>query len=130
MIHWHHVDVILKLNHSTNDLIGSTLPMVMFFFRMMSWSELFTTGILKQILTRFYIIIILSMQSNPTASSVSSCWKIIGYLCERFPVLAFQGTSTIQPTEKNEFFPSILTVTSTESGVCSIHITLVKWGLK
>ena len=59
------------------------------------------------------------MQSNPTASSVSSCWKIIGYVCERFPVLAFQGTSTIQPTEKNEFFPSTLTVTSTESGVCS-----------
>ena len=99
----------------TNDLIGSTLPMIMFFFRMISWSELFTTGILKKNLSPFFIIIKLCVQSNPSGSSVSSCWKIIGCVCERFPIVALQGTSTIQPAGTTVFFPLTLTGASNES---------------
>ena len=60
----------------------------------------------------------LSMQSNPSVSSVSSCWKIIGCVCERFPILALQSTSIIQPAGTTVFFLLTLTVASTESGVC------------
>ena len=61
----------------------------------------------------------LSVQSNPSASSVSSSWKIIGWVCERFPTLALHGTSTIQPDGTTVFFPLTLTVVFNESGVYS-----------
>ena len=58
------------------------------------------------------------MQSSPSASSVSSCSKIIGCACERFPVLALQHASAIQPAGTTVFLPLTLTVASVESGVC------------
>ena len=60
------------------------------------------------------------MQYDPSASSVSSCWKIIGCVYERFPILALHGSSTVQPSGTTTvFFPLTLTVASSESGISS-----------
>ena len=59
-------------------------------------------------------MIILSVQSNPSSSSVLACWKIIGCVCERFRILALHGTSPIQLDGLTVFFPLTLTVVSNE----------------
>ena len=74
---------------------------------------------LEIIINTLFIIIILSVQSNPSANLVSSCWKIIGCVCQKFKILALLGTSTIQPAGTTVFCPLTLTVASIESGFCS-----------
>ena len=74
---------------------------------------------LEIIINTLFVIIILSVQSNPSASLVSCCWKIIGCVCQKFPILALLGTSTIQSAGTTVFCPSTLTVASIESGFCS-----------